>query len=262
MQSDYKRLFLSVVIVLLAGLFAFGQETKVKYKDVLLDGKPAKLNILTGEITLVDSKKTRVTTIKDSLVLVEQKNNILQDSTIVSDFHVVSGNETLLDIANRYKTTLTELKEVNNLETTLVNQGQRLRIRNFDAVNEESAIEDTNDYEALEISETINSSHKIEFHTVVEGETLYSLSNQYGTTVNDLKIQNDLKSNLIIVGQKLRVSNFDASKVFSDLDYWVVSKGDTLYNISKRNGISVDQIKQLNGLTTNLIKIGQKLKLK
>lgn len=262
MQSDYKRLFLSVVIVLLAGLFAFGQETKVKYKDVLLDGKPAKLNILTGEITLVDSQKTRVTTIKDSLVLVEQKNNIPQDSTIVSDFHVVSGNETLLDIANRYKTTLTELKEANSLETTLVNQGQRLRIRNFDAVVEESEVEDSNDNEALEISETINSSKKIEFHIVVEGETLYSLSNHYGTTVNDLKIQNNLNSNLIIVGQKLRVSNFDPSKVFSDLDYWVVSKGDTLYNISKRNGMSVEQLKQLNGLTTNLIKIGQKLKLK
>lgn len=262
MQNDYKRLILSIVIVLLAGLFAFGQETKVKFKDVLLDGKPAKLNVLTGEITLVDSNNTRVTTIKDSLIIVEQRDNLSQDSIKGTDYHVVNGNETLLDIANRYNTTLTKLKEVNNLETTLVNEGQRLKIRNFDTTAEENPITDSMEIEEKESSQISKIAVEIEFHTVKEGETLYSLSNRYGTTVNELKIQNGLSSNLIRVNQILRVSNFDTSKVLDDLEYWIVSKGDTLYNISKRNGISVEELKRLNGLTTNLIKIGQKLKLK
>jgi len=262
MQNDYKRLILSIVIVLLAGLFAFGQETKVKFKDVLLDGKPAKLNVLTGEITLVDSNNTRVTTIKDSLIIVEQRDKLSQDSIKGTDYHVVNGNETLLDIANRYNTTLTKLKEANNLETTLVNEGQLLKIRNFGNTAEENPITDSNEIEQKESSQISKSAVEIEFHTVKEGETLYSLSNWYGTTVNKLKIQNGLNSNLIRVNQILRVSNFDTSMMMDDLEYWTVSKGDTLYNISKRNGISVEELKRLNGLTTNLIKIGQKLKLK
>ena len=262
MQNDYKRLILSIVIVLLAGLFAFGQETKVKFKDVLLDGKPAKLNVLTGEITLVDSNNTRVTTIKDSLIIVEQRDKLSQDSIMGTDYHVVNGNETLLDIANRYNTTLTKLKEVNNLETTLVNKGQRLKIRNFDTTAEEKPITDSIEIKEIESAKISKNAVEIEFHTVKEGETLYSLSNRYGTTVNELKIQNGLTSNLIRINQILRVSNFDTSKVIDDLEYWIVSKGDTLYNISKRNGISAEELKRLNGLTTNLIKIGQKLKLK
>lgn len=187
MQNDYKRLILSIVIVLLAGLFAFGQETKVKFKDVLLDGKPAKLNVLTGEITLVDSNKTRVTTIKDSLILVEQRVKFPQDSIKGTDYHVVNGNETLLDIANPYNTTLTRLKEVNKLETTLVNEGQRLKIRNLDTTVDESPIMDSMEIKVKEPTQISKSTIGLEFHTVKEGETLYSLSNRYGTTVNELK---------------------------------------------------------------------------
>jgi len=144
----------------------------------------------------------------------------------------------------------------------LVNEGQRLKIRNFDTTVEENPITDSKEIEEKESSQISKNAVEIEFHTVKEGETLYSLSNWYGTTVNELKIQNGLNSNLIRVNQILRVSNFDTSMMMDDLKYWTVSKGDTLYNISKRNGISVEELKRLNGLTTNLIKIGQKLKLK
>ena len=54
----------------------------------------------------------------------------------------------------------------------------------------------------------------------------------------------------------------DYKKVSSDNSIWTVSKGDTLYNIAKRNGLSVDELKSINNLSDNLILIGQKLKLK
>jgi len=45
------------------------------------------------------------------------------------------------------------------------------------------------------------------YHTVTRGETLYRLSRQYGVTVDELKAWNNLNSDLILIGQKLRVSN-------------------------------------------------------
>lgn len=249
MQRNFK-LILSIVVVLLAGALAFGQEEKVEYKDVVLDGKPAKLNVVTGEITLVDPKP-------DKKPKVSKADNFEKEE-INSNFHIVEENETLLDIANRYNTTLTELKRANNLESTLVEKGQKLRVRNFDVVEIEAAKPEVLMQTSRSKGKTKSSS---DFHIVEKGQTLYSLANRYGLTVSELKQQNDLTSNLIKVGQELRVANFNSNIGKSDLSVWTVSKGDTLYSIAKKNGLSVEQLKSLNGLTSNLIKVGQVLRL-
>jgi LysM repeat protein len=96
---------------------------------------------------------------------------------------------------------------------------------------------------------------------VKKGETLYAISKQYNTTLEALKKANNLETTLIKTGQNIRVSGFDSSD-FEYSSVWTVSKGDTLYNIAKRNNTTVGAIKSLNGLASNLIKIGQKLQLK
>lgn len=252
MQKNFK-LILSIVIVLLAGALAFGQEAEVKYKDVVLDGKPAKLNVATGEITLVKPKPDKKANVSkaDDFEKDEEKIN--------SDFHIVNENETLLDIANRYNTTLTELKRANNLETTLIDKGQKLRVRNFDGVKIEDTKPEVSKQPLASMAKTESSS---DFHIVEEGQTLYSLANRYRLTVNVLKQQNGLRSSIIKVGQELRVANFNTNIGNSDLSKWTVAKGDTLYSIAKKNGLSVEQLKSLNGLTSNLIKVGQVLRLK
>ncbi|WP_430468338.1 LysM peptidoglycan-binding domain-containing protein [Winogradskyella ouciana] len=249
MQRNFK-LILSIVVVLLAGALAFGQEEKVEYKDVVLDGKPAKLNVVTGEITLVDPKPDKKPEVS--------KADDFEKEEINSNFHIVEEKETLLDIANRYNTTLTELKRVNNLESTLVEKGQKLQVRNFDVVEIEEAKPEVLTQPSKSKAKTKSSS---DFHIVEKGQTLYSLANRYGLTVSELKQQNDLTSNLIKVGQELRVANFNSNIGKSDLSVWTVSKGDTLYSIAKKNGLSVEQLKSLNGLTSNLIKVGQILRL-
>lgn len=269
MQRNFK-LILSIVIVLLSGALAFGQEEQEKqgYKDVTLDGKPAKLNVATGEITFVNPNDKKKPVKLDDYVVssnkepkvdkgAESKTNYI---SIDSDYYTVKEGETLLEIATRYRTTLTELKRVNNMETTLVDVGQRLRVRNFDAIETEAETEvETKVEVATQPNATESNSG---FHIVEKGQTLYSLSRLYGLTVNELKQKNSLSSNTIMIGQKLRVSNTDSNEEFKSVSVWTVSKGDTLYNISKRNGITVEAIKNLNGLTSNLILIGQKLQLK
>ena len=245
MQRSY-RLIVSILVVILSGELSFAQEAV--YKDVILDGKPAKLNVKTGKITLVNSKPSdnepkASTSSNDAKEVIETN----------SDFYVVQKNETLLDIANRYNTSLTELKRINNLESTLVNEGQKLRVKNFE--NLEYTLVDSP-------SEPLVREAKNEIHIVEEGQTLYSLANHYGLTINELKKHNGLTSNTIKVGQELRVANFEPNDSKSDLLVWTVKKGDTLYSIAKAHGLTVEKLKNLNGLSGNLIKIGQKLQLK
>ena len=70
---------------------------------------------------------------------------------------------------------------------------------------------------------------------------------------------NNLETTLIKTGQILRVQNFE--DLFNS-DTWTVVKGDTLYNISKRTNTTIEQLMELNNLSSSLIKIGQVLRLK
>lgn len=88
-------------------------------------------------------------------------------------------------------------------------------------------------------------------HKVASGDTLSALAKKYGTTVAALKAANGLKSDLIKVGQVLKVSV---------LSHTVVS-GDTLSGLAKKYGTTVAELKSLNGLKSDLIKVGQVLKL-
>jgi LysM repeat protein len=253
-----SKLVFTLCIALLSWLNSFSQE-EGQYKDVVLDGKPAKLNVVTGEIILVNPEDKKSPVKFDDFV--EKSESNTKDSPVIdadSDYHTVKENETLLDIANRYKTTLTALKEANNLETTLVDPGQKLRVSNFDKQSE-STINVSSEESSVVVTVSENTSG---IHIVENGDTLYSLSRLFGFTVDELKNKNGLTSNLIKVGQELNVSHSDYKKVSSDNSIWTVSKGDTLYNIAKRNGLSVDELKSINNLSDNLILVGQKLKLK
>lgn len=87
-------------------------------------------------------------------------------------------------------------------------------------------------------------------YDVKSGDYLWKIANTYGTTVDNLKKVNGLQSDLILVGQKLRVP----------IMYEVVP-GDSLWKLSQAFQSSVSLIKTTNGLTSNTIYIGQKLKI-
>lgn len=87
-------------------------------------------------------------------------------------------------------------------------------------------------------------------YEVKPGDYLWKLAQTYETTVQDLKQINGLQTDLLIIGQKLRVP----------IDYEVVP-GDTLWKISQNFTSTVSLIKSANGLTSDMIYVGQKLKI-
>lgn len=72
----------------------------------------------------------------------------------------------------------------------------------------------------------------------------------------ELKRLNSLSSNLLSVGQVLRVPN-NSSTTFE----YIVKNGDTLYRIAQYYNTTVDEIKKINNLTTNGLVIGQVLQI-
>lgn len=108
---------------------------------------------------------------------------------------------------------------------------------------------------------------------VKSGDTLWSLSKTYKTTVAELKKTNNLTSNTIYKGQKLKISNFKQTNSVQSIskpsvadapagtDTYTVQAGDTLWKVAQQFNMAVTEIKSLNLLRSNTIYAGQTLKL-
>jgi len=100
-------------------------------------------------------------------------------------------------------------------------------------------------------------------HIVKKGETLYSISRSYGVSVEAIQNANGFANNNVRVEQKITIPDSPSKKIDSKTsekaDTHVVNKGETLYSISRIYNISVDELKSLNNLSNNNVKIGQEL---
>lgn len=157
---------------------------------------------------------------------------------LITNTYVVQKGDTLYSIANKLGTTVSELKKENNLTSNTLQIGEVLRIPTKEIYEEEENI-----------------------YIVKKGDSLYSIANKYNTTVDELKRINNLTSNILSIGQVLKLPNDKANNVEKEENTisYTVKKGDSLYSIARKYDTTIDRIKDLNNLTTNLLSIGQVL---
>ena len=93
-------------------------------------------------------------------------------------------------------------------------------------------------------------------YTVQAGDTLWLIARRYGTTVEAIKQANGLTSNALRIGQVLRIPVSQNPYV-----EYTVRAGDTLWELARRYGTTVEAIRQANGLTNNILQIGQVLRI-
>lgn len=124
---------------------------------------------------------------------------------------------------------------MNNLSSNMLSIGQKLLI------NDGTDIDNVND----------------NYYIVKAGDTLYSIANKYGLTVDELKKINNLSTNNLGIGQKLLIKK--DNNLDSNYDVYVVKSGDTLWGIANKYGITVDKLKEINNLNKDILSIGQKL---
>lgn len=101
-------------------------------------------------------------------------------------------------------------------------------------------------------------------HQVQKGETLYSISRKYGISVGELCSANNISTSSVIkTGQNLKIPTKNSSETKNSqkvekTDTYIVKKGDTLYGIAKRFGVSVETLTIMNKMSgSNTIKVGQ-----
>lgn len=103
----------------------------------------------------------------------------------------------------------------------------------------------------------------LDYYEVKKGDTLYTLANKFSTSVESIKKLNNLKSNALSIGQKLKIPEFVEKNDTNEIsdEYYTVKKGDSLYSIATKYNTTVDKLKDINNLSSNLLNIGQKLKI-
>lgn len=99
-----------------------------------------------------------------------------------------------------------------------------------------------------------------EVYVVKKGDTLWGISNQYGVNVSDLAALNNISGSNLQIGQRLLIPNRSGNNP-DNMFMYTVKKGDSLWNISKVYGTTVDEIKRINYLTNNNLYIGQVLRI-
>ena len=149
--------------------------------------------------------------------------------------YIVKTGDSLSSIASRFDISVNELRNINNLSGDTLFVGQQL------LVPIGSNIIDSN------ITNYVD-------YRVVSGDTLYSIANRYGVSVDELKRINNLSNNNLSVSQVIKVP------ILNTIVYTVKS-GDTLYSIARQYNINPNDIMSFNNLTSNLLSIGQVLNI-
>ena len=153
-------------------------------------------------------------------------------------YYTVKKGDSLWSIATQYGISVNELKNANNLTSNTLQIGQVLKIP------------------TLTGNDNIGTGGST--YTVKSGDSLWSIANQYGITVDELKRANNLTSNTLQIGQVLTIPGQTTTPPTGNVTY-TVKRGDSLWSIANQYGITVDELKRANNLTSNTLQIGQVL---
>ena len=186
-----------------------------------------KYNTTVEKLKSTNNLKTNILSVGQKLVIPS-----ISVSPEVSDTYIVQKGDSLWSIANKFNMTVSELKNLNNLTNNLLSIGQVLKIKDSSSNGETT-------------------------YTVQKGDSLWVIANKYGITTEELKSYNNLTSNLLSIGQVLKIPQGKTSTE----NIYTVKKGDSLWTIANRYNTTVEKIKVLNNLTSNLLSIGQQLKI-
>ncbi|MGD7043294.1 LysM peptidoglycan-binding domain-containing protein [Jeotgalibacillus proteolyticus] len=179
-----------------------------------------------------------------------------------STTHKVSSGDSLWKIANRYNTTVNNLKDLNKLSSDMIHPNQVLKVSGSTAAPSSNRPS----------SSVSNSSSGT--YTVKSGDTLGAIAQKHGMSLSKLQSLNNVSGHLIYPGQKLKVSGSSQGSApapspsvsqpspSTSSSSYTVKSGDTLGRIALNYKVTVANLKSWNNLSSDLIRVGQKLSIK
>jgi len=218
------------------------------------------LKIITNESVVQTVKKEP----KSSNVPLEIKTDTL--STSVASVYVVQKGDNLSSIAKKNNVSVADIKEWNHLSNAQIQLGMSLQVAKIESNNQE-IIASTTKTENVE-------------YIVKKGDNLGNIAKKFGSSLDDLKLWNNLQDHNIAIGNSLIVAKSEvaiesninqknstkkellASSSKSKNNDYLVKKGDSLYSISKKYpGVSISDIEKWNNIKGKELKPGMKLKI-
>ncbi|MDA7027792.1 LysM peptidoglycan-binding domain-containing protein [Bacillus sp. CLL-7-23] len=184
----------------------------------------------------------------------------------------VKLGDSLWMIAKDYKTSVKEIKDLNGLDNDLIYPGQKLIIKGKIKNSSRKSQSVKQLSKPTNSSKRSSSTYKIEL-----GDSLWKVANEMNLTVAEIKALNNLKSDTIYPGQVLKVkgtvskhkksspsSSSRSTKHHSSSskkETYTVKSGDSLWKIANMMNVTVQSIRENNNLKTDVVYVGQKLKI-
>lgn len=152
--------------------------------------------------------------------------------------YTVKKGDTLYGISKQFNTSAQKIRELNNLKNDNIVPSQVLIISENNGTNPNECV----------------------IYTVKKGDSLYEIAKKYNTSVDAIKRYNNLTTNNLSIGQKIRIPcniEDNDNTVMPKYISYTVKAGDNLYNIAKKYNTTVDKIKRDNNLQSNNLTIGK-----
>jgi peptidoglycan DL-endopeptidase LytE len=177
---------------------------------------------------------------------------------VAASTYKVQSGDSLWNIARKYDTSISKIKDLNNLSSDLIFPNQLLQVSATNAPSTDKP--------------STNKPSAAKTYTVVSGDTLIAIANKHNISLAELKTWNNISSHLIYPGQSLVVSKSANTEAPNPAPspapvnpgsetVYTVKSGDTLSYIALKYGVSVQELKKWNGLSSDMIYIGQKVKV-
>ena len=162
---------------------------------------------------------------------------VLPNEPSTSDTYIVQKGDTLYSVSKKFNIPVESIKNINNLSSDTLSIGQILKLT--------PNIIDNN------------------YYIVKPNDTLYSIAKKTNTTVDEIKLLNNLTNNSLFIGQQLLIPNNEDTpeEEIEDEEYtiYTVKKGDSLWKIAREYDISVSDLISLNNLKNLTLSINQQL---
>lgn len=167
--------------------------------------------------------------------------------------HTVEQGDTYFSISQKYGVSLNDLMSLNDARDGKLALGQIVYIPS----------QSSKDSAPTTTTKT-NSSNEKGFHTVRSGDNLSSIANDHGISVANLQLWNGLgKKTALQIGDRLRLSAppTDKRTTRASGKMYVIRKGDTLWDIARRHGVSVQELKEWNDGIEKKLQPGMKIQV-
>ena len=244
------------------GLYAISRKTGTPIQELLsLNGLSLNSTIYPGQVLKVTSSSNSSSVVSSTSTAATTSS----EQTTGGSYTVVSG-DSLYAIARKTGTSIQDLLSLNGLNlNSVIHPGQVLQLSNaYESASTEETVTST---QGTASSEETTTSGNAQMYYVHQGDTLYRIARNNGISLSTLLEWNQLSvDSPIYPGQGLIVSYGSSSSSVesntttqSSESTYTVKAGDGLWRIAKNHGLTLDELKSMNQLTSNIIQPGQVL---